>query len=959
MSIAPAGHTHEDSRADGPLWPATPFRAPRSPIHTRKSDGCLLLFLALACLLVPPNLAAQGLTGTLICTVKDAQGGVLQDAVVRVSSAALIGGPETRTTSATGQLRFVALPPGSYVLEVRFEGFATYHEEGIDIGAGGTLERTIVLNLAGLADSVVVEGAGSRIDARDPGFGTRFGLEDLRAIPTRRASMFDLIRAAPGISPTSPSSGTVTTVSAFGSGTNENQFLFDGTNFTCPCNGVARAEPGIDFIQEIHVQSVGASAEYGNVQGAVINVVTRQGSDRFLYDASYHGQLARFTSQPVRLALPGPAAGQSGYERARYLDLTTSLGGPAIRDRLWFFAGYQHLRDSDSQPGTEPGFPRISEQDKVFARLTWKLTPGLRLLQSFHEEFRANPERPTLVTPFAATSRTDATVPATTFGHLTHTSSSNTVWDVRVGRFVYSQESSPSTGDRTTSSRFDRETGVTSGAPRGFGGLEITRTTAKATISHYRPRVLGADHEMKAGGQLERGEHQSPSGMLTGVRFVDSGGRPFQRIAGDPSQQGGVFITAAVFISDAVTVGDRLTINAGLRFDHSRAISQDLPALDAQGRETDGIIPGLGRLYTWHIVSPRLGLTTKLGADGRTVLRASYGRFSQGMLTGEIGPFHPGVTAITTTAFDPATGGYTRLVSTLDPRINLQLDPRTRAPRTDEYSIGVDRQVGRRLAVAVAYVRKAGANFIGWTDIGGEYREETRTLPDGRSLPAWALVNATRDRRFLLTNPGGYSLTYNGLVMAVEKRRSHGWQAFGSYTLSRASGLQPSSGTTAGGPQASTVAPPNPITFGRDANDLTNARGRLPNDRPHILRVMGSVDVPRTTVALAASLQHFTGKPWAAAAQLALPQGDQRVLIEPRGSRRLSSQTLLDVRASRTVVVTGAARIELLLDVLNVLDDTAEEALASDTAGTVSFARPTVFLDPRRAMFGVRLHLGR
>ena len=111
--------------------------------------------------------------------------------------------------------------------------------------------------------------------------------------------MFDWIRAAPGISPTSPSSGTATTVSAFGSGANENQFLIDGTNFTCPCNGVARAEPGVDFIQEVQVQSTGASAEFGNMQGAVINVVTRQGSDRLLYDACYYGQTAGLTSQPV------------------------------------------------------------------------------------------------------------------------------------------------------------------------------------------------------------------------------------------------------------------------------------------------------------------------------------------------------------------------------------------------------------------------------------------------------------------------------------------------------------------------------------------------------------------------------------------------------------------------------------------------------------------------------------
>ena len=206
--------------------------------------------------------------------------------------------------------------------------------------------------------------------------------------------MFDFIRAAPGVSPTSPASGTATTVSAFGSGTNENQFLIDGTNFTCPCNGVARAEPGVDFIQEVQVQSVGASAEFGNVQGAVINVVTRQGSERFLYDASYYGQTAGLTSQPVRLPFPAPAQRQSGYERARYRDFTTNLGGPVVRDRLWFFAGYQYLRDYDSQPGTDPAFPRTYEQDKIFAKLTWRLAPGWQLVQSFHDEFWVNPEQP-------------------------------------------------------------------------------------------------------------------------------------------------------------------------------------------------------------------------------------------------------------------------------------------------------------------------------------------------------------------------------------------------------------------------------------------------------------------------------------------------------------------------------------------------------------------------------------
>src|SRR5688572_32339125 len=110
-----------------------------------------------------------------------------------------------------------------------------------------------------------------------------------------------------------------------------------------------------------------------------------------------------------------------------------------------------------------------------------------------------------------------------------------------------------------------------------------------------------------------------------------------------------------------------MTIDAGIRFDHHRAGSQDLPAIDASGGVTDVIIRGLGTLYTWDLWSPRLGWILKLSADSRTMLRASYGRFSQGVLTGEIQPFHPGAMPTTTTAFSTATGDYSGPSGTVDP----------------------------------------------------------------------------------------------------------------------------------------------------------------------------------------------------------------------------------------------------------------------------------------------------
>jgi hypothetical protein len=169
-----------------------------------------------------------------------------------------------------------------------------------------------------------------------------------------------------------------------------------------------------------------------------------------------------------------------------------------------------------------------------------------------------------------------------------------------------------------------------------------------------------------------------------------------------------------------------------------------------------------------------------------------------------------------------------------------------------------------------------------------------------------------------------------------------------------------SSATTAAGAQASTVSPPQPLTFGRDPNDFANARGRLPNDRPHVFRLMGAFDVPRTGLVVAANFQHFSGKPWAATALVRLPQNNSyRVLLEPRGSRRLSSQSLLDVRVSRVIAVGRVARVELLLDVLNALNERAEEELATDNLFSPNLGQPTRFVDPRRAMVGLRVNLGR
>ena len=537
---------------------------------------------------------------------------------------------------------------------------------------------------------------------------------------------------------------------------------------------------------------------------------------------------------------------------------------------------------------------------------------------------------------------------------------------MRVGHFSFLQESRPITGDLFTPHRLDTGRSVTTAGTREFGDLSIRRTTAKAIVSRFVPRWMGVEHDWRAGVQLERGAHDATSVLPGGVRYLDSNDVRVQSISADPSSTGGLAITASAFASDAVTIGGRLSISAGLRLDHARAIVPDLPAVDLRGQETGEQVEGLGTVYRWNVLSPRLGTVLRLTRDGRTVARASVGRFHAGVLTGEISPFHPGEAVVTTRNFVEADGDYTVIQSRLDPATNGRLDPRLRSPHTDELSVGVDRQLGGQVTVAAAYVHKTGRDFVGWTDERGQYTSQQRTLADGSSVEVSVLTSASNDRRFLLTNPPEYSMTYDGLVVAIEKRRRNGWHASGSYTLSRAFGLQASGGASAAAPQVTTVAPPPAagLTFGQNPNDLTNARGRLPNDRPHVLRAMASGEVPRAGLLLAANFQYFSGKPWAASATVRLEGTPRRILLEPRGYRRLSSQSLLDVRISRPFRVGPTTTIHLAVDVLNALNDTAEEGLVSDVVMTEremssNFGLPSLFMDPRRAMFSARVGWGR
>ena len=169
------------------------------------------------------------------------------------------------------------------------------------------------------------------------------------------------------------------------------------------------------------------------------------------------------------------------------------------------------------------------------------------------------------------------------------------------GRFRFTQDTSPTSGDPTIPNRIDQPDNIWSGGPQQIGQVQQVRTTVKATVSHYRAGWLGGDHEWRMGAQVDRGEHRAVAILPTGASSVyQKWGVVRQRTKQAPNNSGGRFVTAAVFVSDAVRLGGRVTINPGLRFDHSRAISQDVPEFDALVHETGRTIEGRGTVDSWN-----------------------------------------------------------------------------------------------------------------------------------------------------------------------------------------------------------------------------------------------------------------------------------------------------------------------------------------------------------------------
>ena len=938
----------------------------------RKALGALA---ALGLVLGASAAFGQLITGTILGTVTDDQGGVLPGATVTISSEQLPGGPQMATSDGSGRFRFPNLPPSDYTLRVELSGFGTYVEEGMVVLVGGTTERIVSLGLATVAEMVTVTGESPVVDTRRTGVSTNFSDEYMENTPLRRFSFFDFTKSAPGMSATNPTSGTSSRVSAFGSGVDENKYLMDGVDFTAPVSGAAWPWPDTDAIEEMEIVSLGASAEHGSSPGAVFNVVTKQGTNDFQFGGAYFGMFDQLTAKPIRLNADGEDDPNGwGFTRNKYVDVTAQAGGPIIRDRAWLFFDGQYLQDWDNQPGTDPANPREFGAWRAFWKLTADITPNIKFMHTYHNDWWVIPSTPSVSRPFEAAWTFSGNNPSLTFGRITHILSANTFYEVGVSGF-YSPRDVSRPNNPGVPRRNDVDNGIASGGASSFDIFKQARTDVKAKISHFATDWIGADHDFKFGVQYVVGNHSSHGAYTPGpnypggVVYYDNGdGSPNYILLGTNYNQGGEFRELGIFAEDVLNIGNRITVSAGLRFDRVRGISQDLDNLVATDIaemqfEAQGSVAGAGELYEWRNWGPRIGFNAKLDEDGRTVLRGNWGRFYRTAITGEMSGVHPGQGSSQEWIWNPDTGMYDIEGPKYEAATNFGFDPTSRSPRTDQISIGFDRELASNVAFGFTYVRKDQNDLLGWNTDNAVYTTASWTAENGQVLDVYPITTNPDDRYFRLSNVtcdgiayycNPLYMDYNGFVFFVNKRMSNNWQAQVSYVWSKAYGLLPSSGFGASSSQTTRVYG---SSLARDPNQFTNATGNLLNDRTHTFRITGAIYAPGE-ILFGFNYAFFNGKPWGARDRVpreTLPQGAYSVYLTSPGSERLENQNLLDLRVSRPFWFGENAKIEPFVDILNTFNSTATEDLGSQNFGSSIYGIGERWIDPRRAFIGVKV----
>ncbi len=315
---------------------------------------------------------------------------------------------------------------------------------------------------------------------------------------------------------------------------------------------------------------IGAPTEFGDFQGAVLNMVTKSGSNQLR--ATLNGYW--FNNTLVDSDIGFEESEFSEFEQVHpFRDLSATLSGAIKQDRLWYFAAYRNFQDGLSFPGQDPatlGRTSIDTYDlKVSGRINDR---NLLELRGGYQPYRWPAGADEFTKPSAAGEEADDA----TYWGLSYQSlfSDRTFLEARYSGWESDYSWLSQTG--STEAAYLDYSPPDGGPARYFGGMwwpnlaDQSRDQVNVTVSHFADDFLAGDHDFKFGVQVGRAELTSrATPSVTGGYYAHFYGDLYYRVEGRPLYYGNDQETWSIFVDDSWALGDRLTLNLGLRFDQA------------------------------------------------------------------------------------------------------------------------------------------------------------------------------------------------------------------------------------------------------------------------------------------------------------------------------------------------------------------------------------------------------
>ena len=395
-------------------------------------------------------------------------------------------------------------------------------------------------------------------------------------------------------------------------------------------------------------------------------------------------------------------------------------------------------------------------------------------------------------------------------------------------------------------------------------------------------------------------------------------------------------------MQDIWRLTDRVTVQPGVRMSIYRT---DLPDTTMA-------------LYENEAVSPRIGVAWDVRADHRTVVRAHYGHYHEGIYTALLADFDPLAQAPTITARVVGPGQYEEVSRSAVTATGIAFDPDARHMYTEEITGGVEHEWWPRWTVTMQYVRRNTRNTLGYIDTGTTWTPTEVVEPgrDGRvgtaddGGPMTLFFNRQETAaNYLVTNPPGAWRHYDALSFVLNRRYDAGWSLQGSYTW----------GSTRGNfdnDAASNAASSDLYATGNFANPnrAINSTGRTVHDRRHDAKVYGTWATPLWGIRLSGSYRYLSGAPYARITNAFGAQtGAFSINLEPVGAYELPAQNSGDLRVDKTVPLGRSARAEVFLDIFNV--NNQGDAWQVNSVSGSAFGQPRSWMAPRQFRGGVRV----